>query len=238
MSSTLPGHWWLAIDRKPEGPYGTEYVKALLMGGRIRADQPACRVGETAWTPLSSFPDFRSSANVPPPLPATAGPISLWDRLLACVGWYFLVASPAVLAVTWLTERLIPSDFAAGSRAHFQTAVVLWISAAFELGYVFFGCIAGHVLLNRQKRAVVWATIIILVGWAETVVVIGLLVLIDAAATPDMYRPGLEAGLDSLQLAVAISQLVLILGCFLFQIAALVVMWRSYPQLIDQAASK
>lgn len=237
MSSTLPGHWWLAIDRKPEGPYGTEYVKALLIGGRIRADQPICRVGESAWTPISSIPDFQSAASLPP-LPPTTGSISVWDRLLATVGWYYLVAVPALFTFMWLPTPLFSSDFVDGSRAHNYESVLTGINVILDVIYVFFSCIAGHGLLNQQKRAVVWATIVTVAGWGEVIVLVGLFMFLHAAAGPEMYRADVEAGLTPLQMIISFGQLFLLFGNVLFQMFALVVMWRAHPRLSDQRNSK
>jgi len=236
MSSTTPGQWWLAIDRKPEGPYGTEYVKALLLGGRLRADQPICRVGETAWTPISSFPDFRNAANDPPPLPQAVGSLTVRDRLLTAVGWYFLVAAPVLFAFGWLPAPLFSSGFVDGSRAHLYESVLTGINVISDLIYVFFSCIAGHGLLKHRKRAVVWATIVTVAGWAEAIVLLGLFMFLHAAAGPEMYRADLEAGLTPLQMIISFGQLFLLFGSILFQIVALVVMWRAYPRLIDQPA--
>ena len=97
--------------------------------------------------------------------------------------------------------------------------------------------IAARGLLNQQKRAVVWATIVTVAGWGEAIVLVGLFMFLHAAAGPEMYRANVEAGVTPLQMIISLSQLFLLMGNGLFQIFALVVLWRAHPRLIDFPAT-
>ncbi len=114
---------------------------------------------------------------------------------MTAVGWYFLVAAPVLFAFGWLPAPLFSSGFVDGSRAHLYESVLTGINVISDLIYVFFSCIAGHGLLKHRKRAVVWATIVTVAGWAEAIVLLGLFMFLHAAAGPEMYRADLEAGL-------------------------------------------
>lgn len=69
MSINPTPQWWLFDGRTPHGPYSHAQVVEQLKTGALSWNTLACRGDSRNWSPLASWPEFRTQAPPEPPQP-------------------------------------------------------------------------------------------------------------------------------------------------------------------------
>ena len=133
----------IGADQKEYGPITAEQVREWITEGRLNAQSPIQKEGETSWKTLSSFPEFADIApkTMPPapaPMMASAAPVGSVPNYLVysilctlCCCLPFGIA--AIVYSSQVNSKLLKGDYEGALAASKNAKLWCWLSFGFGI---------------------------------------------------------------------------------------------------------